>query len=129
MANNSPGTTFIKSASYLLHGGEFSNVRRAILANSSAVLQDDSGIPFRFYQDEAWSTELFGNYVRTLDMFKAYYQADLRGAYTAADPQPLKFGVGYTFTPSETCLILAGRPGTARTSAAPGEVRPAIVIE
>ncbi len=130
MANNAPGTTFIKSASYLLHSDEFSNIRGAIMKNSKAVLQDASGIPYRYYKKGAWTTELFGNYVRTLDMFKSYYQADLRAAYVAADPKPLKFGVGYTFTPSETCLILAKPVNGGLGGAAEAfEVRAAIEIE
>jgi len=130
MANSAPGTTFIKSASYLMHGGDFSNIRSAIMRSSKAVLQDASGVPFRYFRDAGWDTELFGNYRRTLDMFKSYYQPDLRSAYLAADPRPLKFGVGYTFTPSETCLILAKPAARAvSASAEPYEVRPAIAIE
>lgn len=131
MANNAPGTTFIKSASYLMHSGEFSDIRSAIMESSKAVLQDASGIPYRYYTGAGWDTELFGNYVRTLDMFKSYYQADLRKAYIAADPKRLKFGVGYTFTPSETCLILAKKNRTLSASARaePDEVRRAIAIE
>jgi hypothetical protein len=131
MANNAQGTTFIKSASYLMHDSEFSNIRSAIMDHSRAVLQDASGIPFRYYQNAGWETELFGNYVRTLDMFKSYYQPDLRAAYRAAGPKPLKFGVGYTFTPSETCLILAKKPrgSTVSASANPYEVRRAIAVE
>ena len=129
MANHAPGTTFIKSASYLLHGGGFSDIRNAIMGSSKAVLQDASGIPYRYYKNAGWDTELFGNYVRTLDMFKGYYQSDLRNAYTAAGPKPLKFGVGYTFNPSETCLILARKPRSVSAGAAPYEVRRAMAID
>ena len=130
MAANAPGTTFIKSASYLLHGGSFSDIRGAIMKNSQAVLQDASGIPYRYYRTAGWSTQLFGNYQRTLDMFKSYYQADLRAAYQSAGQKPLKFGVGYTNAPSETCVILARPPAaTVSASAEPYEVRPAIAIE
>ena len=129
MANHAPGTCFIKSASYLLHSGEFSNIRDAIMAHSKAVLQDASGIPFRDYQKAAWGTRLFGNYVRTLDMFRDYYQPDLRQAYSRSAPKPLEFGVGYTFTPNETCLILATRPGAETAPTNPIEVRRATAVE
>ena len=112
-----------------MHRGGFSNIRAAIMKNSKAVLQDASGIPYRYYQSAGWDTELFGNYVRTLDMFKSYYQADLRAAYQAAGPKPLKFGVGYTNQPSETCLILAKPGRTTTASAQPYEVRRAQAIE
>jgi hypothetical protein len=129
MANHRSGTTFIKSASYLMHNGNFSNIRSSIMKNSAVVLQDASGIPYRYYKSAGWNTVMFGNYQRTLDLFKSYYQADLRAAYTAASPKPLRFGVGYTFTPSETCLILAKPGGAVSASAELYEVRPAIAIE
>ena len=39
------GDSFIKSASYLLHGSGFSSVRDFVLASSMHVLQDDTGPP------------------------------------------------------------------------------------
>ena len=130
MAANAPGTTFIKSASYLLHRNGFSNVRAAIMQNSKAVLQDASGVPYRYFVNAGWDTQLFGNYVRTLDMFRSYYQADLRAAYQAAAPEPLNFGIGYTNAPAESCVILAKPPRrTVSARAEPHEVRPALAIE
>src|ERR1700733_9538865 len=40
-----PGNSLIKSASYLLHAGNFTTVRDFILANSATIIQDDSGLP------------------------------------------------------------------------------------
>ena len=40
-----PGNSLIKSASYLLHSGNFSTVREFLLAHSATIIQDDSGIP------------------------------------------------------------------------------------
>src|ERR1700759_1660760 len=40
-----PGNRLIKSASYLLHSGNFTTVRDFLLANSATIIQDDSGIP------------------------------------------------------------------------------------
>lgn len=113
---NSRGTpvTFIKSASYLLHDGGFSNIRQFILNNSRAVLQDPSGVPHRFYAKGGWDITYYGNYVRTLDMFRSNYQADLAAAYKnpANQIKALPFGIGYVFSPGETSLIVArkGRP-------------------
>src|SRR5579863_10024558 len=47
-ATLAPGNSLIKSASYLLHSGNFSSVRDYILANSATVIQDDSGIPLAY---------------------------------------------------------------------------------
>ena len=38
-------STFVKSASYLMHEPAFSRIRETILQKSSAVVQDDSSIP------------------------------------------------------------------------------------
>jgi ribosomal protein L28 len=40
--------TFTKSASYLMHEGGFSRIRDFILRHSSAIVQDPSGMPYRF---------------------------------------------------------------------------------
>ena len=47
-----PGNSLIKSASYLLHSGNFTTVRDFILANSATIIQDDSGIPLALLQPE-----------------------------------------------------------------------------
>jgi len=109
MAANRPGVTFLKSASYLLHGGGFSRIRNSILAHSSAIVQDPSGVPYRYLADGNWDVSLYGNYVRTLEMFAQYFQPDLRAAYEQNGGQPIGFGVGYIFEPSETSIIVARR--------------------
>ena len=47
-----PGNSLIKSASYLLHSGNFTTVRDFLLANSATIIQDDSGIPLAYYRSE-----------------------------------------------------------------------------
>ena len=44
-----PGNSLIKSASYLLHSGNFTVARDYLLANSATIIQDDSGVPLQFY--------------------------------------------------------------------------------
>ena len=44
-----PGNSLIKSASYLLHSGNFTTVRDFLLRNSATIIQDDSGIPLAYY--------------------------------------------------------------------------------
>lgn len=43
------GVAYLKAASYLLHENEFSRTREFLLRESNAILQDDSGIPLRFF--------------------------------------------------------------------------------
>src|SRR4030081_3413155 len=44
-----PGNSLLKSASYLLHSGNFTTVRDFLLANSATIVQDDSGVRLAFY--------------------------------------------------------------------------------
>jgi hypothetical protein len=109
---NSRGTpvTFVKSASYLMHDSNFSVVRNQVLGRSFAVLQDPSGVPYRFYQNGQWDLTLYGNYIQTLDVFKHNYQSDMASAYRNRSPhrvKPMDFGIGYQYNPATTSLILA----------------------
>ena len=108
--------TFIKSASYLLHDGGFSNLRNFILTNSRAIVQDPSGVPYRQFNTRSWDITYYGNYVKTLDMFKRFYQPDLAAAYRSRTNriQPLPFGVGYVNTPGATSMIVARKARAAR---------------
>src|SRR5438270_6906060 len=49
-----PGNSLIKSASYLLHSGNFTVARDWLLANSATIVQDDSGIPLSNYSSRQW---------------------------------------------------------------------------
>ena len=87
--------TFIKSASYLMHMTYFSGIREGILNHTSAVLQDDSGIPLPFYDTDKWDVTLYGTFEKPISMFGKYAQPELREAYEQADPKPLNFRIGY----------------------------------
>ena len=103
--------TYLKSASYLMHSGEFSRIRGAILDQSVAVLEDDSGIPIRYFPSDRWDMHYYGNYTGVLDIFSEYYQTDLMDAYShipAANRQ-LDFGLGYRYEAGKSALILARR--------------------
>ena len=97
--------TYVKSASYLMHRGSFSNIRNGILDMSTAVIQDPSGIPFHYFPERGFKVKLYGSYSGTLDIFKEHYQGDLAAAYTSGryPVKPIPFGVGYR----QTCLIVA----------------------
>lgn len=102
--------TFVKSASYLMHNSNFSIVRDQVLSRSFAVLQDPSGVPYRYFQDQRWDLALYGNYVTTLEIFRDNYQPDMASAYRKRSPHPVKpmeFGIGYQHQASTTSLVLA----------------------
>jgi hypothetical protein len=103
------GNVYLKAASYLLHETYFSRIRDFLLSQSS-VLQDDSGIPFRYFRDGGWRCWFFGNYSGTLEIFSKHHQKDLQEAFaTPGMAGPLPFGTGYKWRPGESNLLLAVR--------------------
>ncbi len=102
-------TTFLKAASYLMHKPYFSQVRSVILDRSAYVLQDDSGIPFRFFPSQSWSTRLYGSYTAPITLFDNWRQADLQTAYGSPGVRTLPFGIGYRHRPGTSNLMLSVR--------------------
>jgi hypothetical protein len=98
---------FIKSASYLLHGNSFSVMRNFLLDRTVALVQDDSGIPVRYFSSEAWRLHPFGRYRGPIALFNAKYQSKLNDVYRRSNPPQLDFGVGYRWRPNESNLLLA----------------------
>ena len=98
---------FIKSASYLLHGSSFSTMRNFLLDRTVALVQDDSGIPVRFFKTEEWRLHPFGRYRGPIPLFTARYQTMLHEVYRRGNPPQLEFGVGYRWRPHESNLLLA----------------------
>ena len=95
-----PFTSYLKAASYLLHEENFLRTRNFLLQNSNAILQDDSGIPFRYFDSLSWTIYLFGDYKGPIELFRPKYQADLAAAYqTSLLAAPMNFGTGYQFQP------------------------------
>lgn len=102
--------TFLKSASYLLHGNEFSKIRGALLAHSRLVLTDDSGLPYRYVNSEDWTVTLFGTYQKPIKDFNYGYQADLAKAFvTSKNVKPLNFSFGYHWKQEGAPVLLAVR--------------------
>src|SRR5580700_9983058 len=58
--------SFLKSASYLLHSGGFTRVRRFLIDRSATILQDDSGIPLAYFDAKQWHLQPFGHYLHPL---------------------------------------------------------------
>jgi hypothetical protein len=109
LASLGSGVTYFKAASYLMHDDRFSEARQFFLTRSQAILQDDSGIPFRFLSGPDWGRRYFGNYQAPIDLFAKHAQADLRRAYVENPTSPLNFGSGYHVNPWEANLLLAVR--------------------
>ncbi len=107
IANNKGNTTtYVKSASYLMHKEYFSTIRNLIIENSSYVLQDDSGIPYKYFKQDVWSPTLYGTYTGSIPLFTGVFQDDLSAAYKAkTGVKPLKFGIGYKYVVGESNLM------------------------
>jgi len=76
-----------------MHKPYFSRIRNLILQKSSIIVQDDSGIPFRFFKSDQWNITLYGVYEGPIDLFKNHFEPDLAAAYRhRAAPLPFRFG-------------------------------------
>jgi hypothetical protein len=112
-----PTTTFIKSASYLLHGSEFRQMRSALLDISSVIVQDDTGVPYAMLENRGWNVQLHGRYGRPIPPFGGAFQVELSRAYKAQLPAPLPFTFGYQyhdFRDTRSNLIVAQRARQVR---------------
>lgn len=102
--------TYLKAASYLMHESGFSWIRNFILEHSPVILQDDSGIPLRFFDEKKWTLTLYGFYDVPIDIFLKYKQEDLARRYAdRKSVKPLPFGIGYKVYPGRSNLQMAVR--------------------
>ena len=72
-----------------MNSKKFLVVRDFLLTHSKLILQDDSGIPFRFFEPEKWDIHL---YAKPDDESK---------------PARLEFGFGYEWKKTHTTLMVA----------------------
>lgn len=99
-------STFLKAASYLIHDGNFSKICSAALDHSWAILGDDSGIPYRFFDQKVWDITLYGSYCRPLKCFSDYtFQRDLDAVYKEkkSEIKPLDVRIGYNHQSNWMC--------------------------
>ena len=116
------GLTLLKAASFLMHEEGFSKVRSFLLANSAVILQDDSGIPYRFLADAAkWKVRFCGRYVGPIDLFKQHPQPDLARDFARSVPVPIAFGFGYQWHPSRSSLMIATPRASSPATLSPTE--------
>jgi hypothetical protein len=108
-----PGLGLLKAASYLLHEEGFSQCREFLLTHCRVLVQDDSGIPHRYFDAAQWQLRYFGNYAGTTGgPFAKYYQADLATAYASVNPPELDFQLSYQWNLGTANALIAVR--TAR---------------
>jgi len=101
--------SMLKATSYMTHQPGFSTIREALLKNSWAILQDDSGLPYKAFDPAQWKVQLFGDYIKPYGSFGWLEQPDLRSAYQTLSPKPLPMHVGYGYRKITSNLLLAIR--------------------
>jgi hypothetical protein len=106
------GDSFLKSASYLMHSDNFSTVRDFLLSHSVSLLEDDSGIPVRFFA-QGWQLHPYGRYVGPISLFGGQYQAKLKDVFAKGHTTPIDFSLGYRWKPMESNILLAVKDPSA----------------
>lgn len=100
---------FMKSASYILQNTNFKTMLNLVLDETSSVLQDDTGVPYREFVSHGWDIQLYGKYARPVADFGGYtYQGDMAKAFQekAAQVKPLDFTFGYHWTTDNSSVLL-----------------------
>lgn len=92
-------STMIKSASYLCHSSQFSVIKDLIIANSYSIMQDDTGVPYKFYDQSKWNIRHYGVYTKPITIFSGCMQTDLKSAVTGKE-KPINFRYGYNTPPN-----------------------------
>ena len=114
--------TLLKSAAFLLHWKTGTGLRNYILENSNLILEDDTGIPFRYFRPSNWPVQLFGEYSPPYHLFRRQYQDALAEAFRdPARVRTLGFSLGYGAGRRPSSMILARR---VRPRANPGTPNP-----
>ena len=81
-----------------MHYGSFSDIRKIVQQKSQSILEDDTGIPYKYFDGLEWDINLFGMYVMPVkDFSESRFQIDLNEAYSNMDMYKgkLPFSLGY----------------------------------
>ena len=108
-----PVATYVKSASYLLHNDFMSNMRKFILAKSDDVVEDDTGIPFKYFiEKNNWNTKVYGEYQKPVKNFNWLdRQKELQAVFDkdSANIPKLPFHLGYHWNTNKDVLIVCAK--------------------
>jgi hypothetical protein len=106
----------------LPHSGYFSTARKFLLDHSAVIVQDDSGVPLRFFARDKWDLKPYGRYVGPISIFPGRYQSEMRRLFGGGRAQKIDFGIGYRWRTHETNVLLAQKhppPAAPVVEAAP----------
>ena len=99
--------SLVKSASYLLHTANFITIRKLITEESIAVLQDDTGVPYKHFLPTEWDLQLYGKYAKPIADFNYGYQPDLNKKFItdAKNVKPIDFTFGYHWWTDNSSIL------------------------
>lgn len=102
-----------KSAEYILHTKEYEPFITDLLPLADRVIQDESGIPFRYFNPDEWSFKLYGKYIGKISLKntpKVPFQNDLYERFQKESyPLPFAFGYGVLKGKDKSNLLLFER--------------------
>jgi hypothetical protein len=112
MLQNMPTyNAYFKSASYLLHFPYFTTMRPIVLEKARFILQDDTGMPFKFLTRDKWNITVYGVYDKPIKDFTYMGQRDLKTYYDSLKAingvKPMPFDLGYHWGTKDNNLIRA----------------------
>jgi len=84
----------LKAASYLMHETNSTLIRGFLASRADFILQDDSGIPIKYFPEKEWDFKYYGAY-RVLKMFLNVHQAKLARYLKENNAGSLPFQYGY----------------------------------
>ena len=102
-----PSFSYLKAASYLMHSDNFKSIRTLIFDISSTILQDDSGIAYRYFDKLKWNIKLYGKYSKPKNEFAYINEPDLGEAFKSSVRRPLPYSLGYNWGTDHTSLLYA----------------------
>jgi hypothetical protein len=87
-----------KSSEYILHLPEYTKFIKTLLNQTDRVVQDESGIPFDYYNPEIWNRKVFGKYIGKIELRntpKVPFQENLNKEIKSnAGELPFPYGYG-----------------------------------
>ena len=93
---NNTTTTLVKSSSYCMHAEKYSTIRNLLINKSDNIIEDDSGIPYSFFDQKDWKVNLYGSYSKPISVFKEFMQEDYKEAFQKS-AAPINFRFGYSY--------------------------------
>jgi hypothetical protein len=93
----------------MTHHREFSVIRDLVLNNANTIMQDDSGMPFKYLVADTWKVQLYGKYTQPFGVFKYWAEPELAKAYSEPGVKPLPFRIGYGYSAIPSNELVARR--------------------